>query len=128
MTRDEIFEAVRPLVARSLGRKPDEIARESRLIDDLGADSLDFVDLVFTLERRFQVKIREGDFEFLSRLDLSSPSVMRDGFLTRETVDRLAEGLPALREVPDRDRVAPGQLFSLITVDTLCLMVERRLG
>ena len=124
MDRDQILEKLRAMIADSLAVEEASVTPEARLIDDLGADSLDFVDLVFTLEKRFQIKIREGDFEFLSRLDLSSPSVMRDGYLTKETVARLSEGLPALKEL-DPQRVSPGQLFSLITVDTLCRMVAR---
>jgi hypothetical protein len=63
---------------------------------------------------------------FLTGLDFSSPTVMKDGFLTAETVAAIAPLLPALQNVPDRARVTPGQLFSLLTVETLCLMIVRR--
>jgi hypothetical protein len=51
---------------------------------------------------------------------------MRDGHLTRETVDRLAEWLPRLREVPDASAVTPRALFSLVTLEMLCILVERK--
>jgi acyl carrier protein len=127
MDRGDIFPKVRALVADSLAIEEAAIGPESRLIDDLGADSLDFVDLVFAIEKAFGVKLREADLNFLARLDFSSPTVMKDGFLTEETIAAIAPLLPALAGVPDRARVTPGELFSLLTVETLCLMIDRRL-
>jgi acyl carrier protein len=128
VTAEAIFSAMRELVADRLARKPAEITAESRLVDDLGADSLDFVDLVFAIEKRFGVKLRDDELDVLSQLDFSSPEVMRDGFLTRGVIERLAPALPALREVPDPARVTPAAVFGLITVGTLCAMVARKLG
>ena len=127
MPRADVFPALRPLLADSLAIEASSIALESRLIDDLGADSLDFVDIMFAIERAFGVKLREADLNFLARLDFSSPSVMRDGVLTPETIAALVPLMPALQRVDDPSRVTPGQLFSLLTVETLCLMIERRL-
>ena len=128
MDRSEMFARLRSMLADSLAILETGITLQSRLIDDLGADSLDFVDLMFAIEKAFGVKIPEGDFNFLTRLDFSSPAVMRDGFLTGEIIDRLAPLLPDLATVPDRSRVAPGQIFSLITVESLCIMIERQRG
>ena len=116
---------LRAMLVESLAVDESAITLESRLIDDLGADSLDFVDLMFAIERAFGVKLREADLNFLTGLDFSSPTVMKDGFLTPETVAAIAPHLPALQNVPDRTRVTPGELFSLLTVETLCLMIER---
>jgi acyl carrier protein len=128
MPPDDVLSTVRALIADSLAIDQSAITPQSRLIDDLGADSLDFVDLIFAIEKAFGVKLREADLNFLTRLDFSSPTVMRDGFLTRDTIDALAPLLPGLQHVADRDRVTPGELFSLLTVETLCLMIERRLS
>jgi len=122
---DDIFPTLRTMIAESLALDEATITLESRLIDDLGADSLDFVDLMFAIERAFGVKLREADLKFLTGLDFSSPTVMKDGVLTSETLAAIAPLLPALQSVPDRTRVTPGELFSLLTVETLCLMIER---
>lgn len=116
------------MIADSLAIDEARVVPDARLIDDLGADSLDFVDLVFAIEKEFGVKVREADFNFLARLDFSSPEVMRDGFLTRTTIDALVPLLPALAAADDRDRVTPRQLFSYLTVESLCLMIERHAG
>lgn len=127
MRRDEVVLAVRRLLADRLALKVEQVSVDSRLIDDLGADSLDFIDIVFSLEKKFSIKIREEEFDFLSRLDFSSPEVMQNGFLTVETVEKLRLRLPALGGLPDPARVTPKDLFGLLTVETLCDLVETRL-
>ena len=128
MPYEDVFTKLRKMIADSLAIDESRVMPESRLIDDLGADSLDFVDLTFGIENEFGVKLRESDMNFLTGLDFSSPAVMKDGFLTRETIESIAPIMPALQHVADRSRVTPRELFSLLTVETLCLMVERQLS
>lgn len=128
MTDSPVFEGVRDNIAGSLAVAKAEITLESRLVDDLGADSLDLVDIIFTLERKFGINVRETEFNFLTRLDFSSPEVMRDGFLTAPVVDKLADWLPQVAAAPDRARLSPRALFSMITVESICIVVERRLA
>lgn len=128
MSRDEIAARLRPLLADSLAVPADSIALHSRLIDDLGADSLDFVDLIFAIEKAFGARIREADLGVLTRLDFTSPDVMRDGFISPATLERVSPFLPGLASVPDPARVTPAQLFSLLTVESLCIMIERELA
>ena len=127
MNREEIYRAMRSLVADSLALKEDEIQPQCRLTDDLGADSLDFIDMIFAIEKKFGIKLRDGELDFILRLDFSSPQVMRQGYLTLETIERLKKQLPALEQVQDPAKVTPAQLFSLITIETLCIMVEEEL-
>jgi len=126
MEREQIREVMRGLVADSLALKVEEVKVESRLTDDLGADSLDFIDIIFLIEKKFGIKVRDGEFDFVSRLDFSSPKVMREGYLTAEAIEKLKKRLPALNQVPDPTKVTPSKLFSLISVETLCLLVEKK--
>ena len=119
---------LRGLVADCLAVELDKVSHESRLSDDLGADSLDFIDLLFMVEKEFGIKVRESELDFLSRLDFSSPEVMREGYLTSATIERLQAWLPALRTVPDPAKVKPAALFSMITVGTLSLLIQRKLA
>lgn len=125
--RPEVIDTVQSAIAESLAVPKESIRPESRLIDDLGADSLDFVDIVFTLDQRLGIRVRETEFNFLTRLDFSSPEVMQNGFLTAAVVDRLATWLPALEALPDRGAVTPRALFSLITVESICIVADRKL-
>lgn len=125
---EHVFSVVRRCVQDSLAVEEASVTLQSRLVDDLGASSLDFIDIVFMLEKEFDITVRSTEFAFLTKLDFSSPKVMKDGFLTAETVDRLREWLPALDHVDDRAKVTPRQLFSLITVETICVIVQKRLA
>jgi acyl carrier protein len=122
---DALLATVKRCVAESLALPLDDVRLESRLVDDLGADSLDFVDIVFMLDRELDIRVRETEFNFLTRLDFSSPDVMKGAHLTEAVVSRLAEWLPALRDVPDRTKVTPRQLFSLITVESVANVCAR---
>ena len=119
--------AVRRCVAESLALPLDEVTSTSRLTDDLGATSLDFIDIVFLVEKELGIRIRDTELSFLTRLDFSSPEVLREGFLTPDVITRLEAFLPALALEPDRASVTPKRLFSLVTVETLSLVVSRRL-
>ena len=124
---DSIVSTVRRCVAESLAQPQADLSLESRLVDDLGADSLDFVDIVFMLDRELDIRVRETEFNFLTRLDFSSPDVMKGAHLTEPVVTRLAEWLPALRAVPDRTKVTPRELFSMSTIEAICLVCHRAL-
>ncbi|MGE0322923.1 MAG: acyl carrier protein [Polyangiaceae bacterium] len=123
---DSIFQTVKALIVDALAVEPDEVTLGSRLVDDLGADSLDFVDIVFQLDQELDIKVREGEFNFLTRLDFSSPEVMQEGFLTEPVIAELEKWLPAIAEQQDRMRITPQQLFSLITVEAICIVAAKR--
>lgn len=123
---DSIFETVKALIVDALAVEPNDVELESRLVDDLGADSLDFVDIVFQLDQELDINVREGEFNFLTRLDFSSPEVMHEGFLTETVIAELEKWLPAIAAQPDRRRITPQQLFSLITVEAICIVAAKR--
>lgn len=61
-----IFEKVRDIIAEQLGLEKDEITMESSFVDDLGADSLDIVELVMALEEEFDIEIPDEAAEKVS--------------------------------------------------------------
>ncbi|NLO82786.1 MAG: acyl carrier protein [Clostridiales bacterium] len=61
-----IFEKIRDIIAEQLGVDPGEVTPESRFIDDLGADSLDIVELIMALEEEFDMEIPDEDAEKIS--------------------------------------------------------------
>ena len=58
-----VVEKVKSIIAEQLGVKPEEIKPESSFVDDLGADSLDTVELVMALEEEFGIEIPDEDAE-----------------------------------------------------------------
>lgn len=128
MIEERVLAAVKRAVVDSLAIAPAEVTLESRLVDDLGADSLDFVDIVFTLDRELDIRVRETEFNFLTRLDFSSPEVMTGDHLAPAVVERLSKFLPALAKAPDPAKITPRQLFSMITVESICIVCQQALA
>ena len=58
-----VFEKVKKIIVEQLGVEEDEIAMESSFIDDLGADSLDIVELIMALEEEFDIEIPDSEAE-----------------------------------------------------------------
>ena len=68
MTEQEVFEKVRSVVVEQLGVSEDEVTRDVSYIDDLGADSLDTVELVMALEEEFNTEIADEEEEKLTTI------------------------------------------------------------
>ena len=63
MSDDPILQRVRQLIAEQLGLEEDEITPESSFLDDLGADSLDLVELIMAFEEEYELEIPDEDAE-----------------------------------------------------------------
>jgi acyl carrier protein len=63
MDRDELFEKIKGVIVEQLGVDEDDVAEEASFVDDLGADSLDIVELVMALEEEFGVSIPDEQAE-----------------------------------------------------------------
>ncbi|MDP6932590.1 MAG: acyl carrier protein [Myxococcota bacterium] len=122
-----ILAPVRTAFAEALGLDESEVRPESRLIADLGAESLDFLDIAFRLERAFDVRIPRGGIEQAARADVGDSGFGDDGVLTTEALERLAAAMP---EVP-RDEFRAGlsihEIPDLFRVETFHNLVVRLL-
>ena len=63
MNSDEIFEKVKEIIVEQLGVSEGSVTTEASFIDDLGADSLDIVELIMSLEEEFDMEIPDADAE-----------------------------------------------------------------
>lgn len=66
MTKDDVFQKVRGVIVEQLGVSEDEVTMEAKYADDLGADSLDTVELVMALEEEFGTEIADEEAEKLT--------------------------------------------------------------
>jgi acyl carrier protein len=123
-----IWAKVRSAFAEALGLEEDEVQFDSRIIGDLDAESLDFLDVAFRLERAFDVKIPRGGIEQAARDGVGQEAYEVDGVLTEKALAGLADALP---EIP-RAEFAPGlktvQVPELFRVATFYNLILRLLN
>jgi acyl carrier protein len=120
--RSEIGDRVRSIVAEALDRPLAEVRDDASLIDDLGAESIDFLDLVFRLESAFGIKIPEEQI-WAGSLGLAGASDAE----IQEGVRKLRAELPGFRWDRFPDPVAKQDLPRLLTVRTIVDYLERAL-
>ncbi len=92
MTQDEILGKVQEILVEALGVDDDEVKPEATLMGDLGAESIDFLDIVFRLEKAFAIKIPAGDL-FPDNIQ-NNPEFVENGKLTPAGLTKLKESLP----------------------------------
>ena len=92
-SQDEIFEKVSATLVEALNVDEDEIRPASTLTGDLGAESIDFLDIVFRLEREFGIKIPREEL-FPEVAEGNNPEFMQDGVVTPKGIDELKRAMP----------------------------------
>ena len=122
-SRAEIFDKVQATLVDALGVDEDEVKGDSTLAGDLGAESIDFLDIVFRLEKNFNIKIPRGDL-FPENL-LSDPQFVTAGKVTERGIEELRTRMPwaNLDRLGDNPNVQ-----DLFTVDMIVNYVAEKLG
>src|SRR5580704_1351614 len=92
-TSDEIRAKVTSVLVQALGVDEDDVTPSATLLGDLGAESIDFLDIVFRLEREFGVKIPRGEL-FIEPVFQGDADYVRDGRLTEEGLIALRSMIP----------------------------------
>jgi acyl carrier protein len=129
VTKEEvlaIFPKVAATMADALGCDVERVKADAFLIDDLGAESIDFLDIVFRLERTFKVKIPRGKIVEEARGDLSESEFDKGGVVSDAGLERLRW---FLSEVPPERFKSPlkvADIPRLFTTETFCKIVIRQ--
>ena len=126
LTRDEIFDKVKHTLVEALSVEEDEVTNEATLTGDLGAESIDFLDIVFRLEKTFGIKIPQE--ELMPRDILSNPDYVADRRLNAAGLAALRKNMPhadltQFEKDPDIDRIS-----DVFTVGTIVRFVEAKLS
>ena len=126
-SRDEILQHVQEILIDALGVDDDEVTAEATLMGDLGAESIDFLDIVFGLEKVFAIKIPREEL-FPAENLMNNPEFVSNGKLTETGLNELREKLPhtdlaGFEEDPDINKL--GDLF---TVQAIVNYVEAKLN
>ena len=127
MSRDEIFEQVQEVLVDALGIDDDEVVADATLMGDLGAESIDFLDIVFRLEKAFGIKIPREEL-FPAESLMNNSEYVHNGKLTEKGLAELREKMPhtdltSFESDPDINKM--GDLF---TVNAIINYIEGKLN
>jgi acyl carrier protein len=128
MTENEILEQLLPLLVEVLGVNPKAVRLDSVLVTDLGAESIDLLDLSFRIEEQFKVRIEANELEREARRRLPGGEYEKNGYLTDAALGELRTLLPEV----DAGKLAQGlrktDLPSLLTVSFFVHLIARKLA
>jgi len=125
-TSEEVFAKVQTALIDALGVDDDEVKPGATLVGDLGAESIDFLDIVFRLEKAFGISIPRED---LSPEDiLTNGQFVKDGLVTAEGMAKLKSRMPwaDLSKFEQKPRVQ--DFGNLLTVQDMCNYVMTKVG
>ncbi len=126
MTQQNVFDKVQEVLVDALGVDQDEVTAEATLVEDLGAESIDFLDIVFRLEKAFGIKVDQG--ELFPDNVLNDSTYVTDGKVTDTGMEELRKRLPhADLEAFDQTR-SVDDFSNIFTVDTIVKFVQAKLG
>jgi acyl carrier protein len=126
-TQEEIFHKVSATLVEALNVDEDEIKPESTLQGDLGAESIDFLDIVFRLEREFGIKIPRGEL-FPESIFQGDPEFVQNGKVTPKGLAELKAKMPFadLNRFEKDPQVS--NLSDLFTVALITRYIQRKIA
>lgn len=127
LRRDEIFEVVRGCIAETLRINAGDVRAGQLLTDELGAQSLDLVDLVFRLQRTYGLKIPRGGIRSLIQAHVAG-GIDEDGMVTQDGLEQLKVLMPEVDPARLRVGLAIDELSDVFTVETFVRLVAWRLA
>lgn len=125
-TSEEIFSKVQEALVDALGADDDEITPEATLVGDLGAESIDFLDIVFRLEKAFNIKVPRD--ELFPEDILTSAEYVQDGKVTEVGIVKLAERMPFADLAKFKENPMVQDFGRLLTVQDMCRYVESKIA
>lgn len=126
MTREEIASGVRECIARALDIEEERVTEESRLIEDLGGDSLDWLDILFQLEEKFYVAISPRAIDTALRTRVGEDVPLHDeGIYTPQALAILREIMPEVPPEELYDGMPIQELPRVFRVGTMINLVQQ---
>ncbi|KPJ52660.1 MAG: acyl carrier protein [Planctomycetes bacterium DG_58] len=125
--REEVLSKVRESLVEALSVDDDEVTMEASLTRDLGAESIDFLDIVFRLEKAFGIKIPRGDLIPAEDL-MNNPEFAQDGKFTEVGLSELRKRLPYANLTEFEQNPVVANLADVFTVGMIVGYVESRVS
>lgn len=124
VTKEEVYGKVRGALVEALGVDEEEVTPSARLVGDLGAESIDFLDIVFRLEKAFDIKIPRG--ELFPEDILTNAQFVQNGRVTPEGVKQLEARMPFADLSNFSANPVVQDFGNLLTVQDMCRYVETK--
>ena len=121
-TKEEVFEKIRTALVDALGVDEEDVTPTATLVGDLGAESIDFLDIVFRLEKAFDIKIPRG--ELFPEDILTDAKYVQDGKVTEVGLAELRKRMPFANLDNFAKNPAVQDFGNLLTVADMCRFVE----
>jgi acyl carrier protein len=126
VTKDEVYKKVQTALVDALGVDEEEVTPQATMVGDLGAESIDFLDIVFKLEKSFGIEIPRKE---LSPEDLlTNADYVQDGKVTPAGVAELKRRMPFVDFTKFEANPQVREFSNLLTVGDLCRYVESKVG
>jgi acyl carrier protein len=128
MDKSQAFDEVRDIIVEALGVDEEQVELKTRLIEELDAESLDFLDIVFRLERSFGIKIPRGEIETKARGGLADDEFEVDGMVTPAGLEALQLVMPEVDPIYFKEGLATKDIPRLFTVETFYNIILEKLA
>jgi len=126
VTKDEVYKKVQTALVDALGVDEEEVTPQATMVGDLGAESIDFLDIVFKLEKAFGIEIPRKE---LSPEDiLTNADYVKDGKVTPAGIAELKQRMPFVDFAKFEANPQVREFSNLLTVGDLCRYVESKIG
>jgi acyl carrier protein len=126
MTKDEVFNKVKDVLTGALAVDDEEVTPEAKLSEDLGAESIDYLDITFQLEKAFGIKIPKG--ELLPDNLFANPDFVQNGKMTEKGLQELRTRMPFADLAPFEADPDINKFRDIFTVDTLVKYVMTKVN
>ena len=125
-TKDDIFRKVRTALVDALGVDDDEVTQSATLVGDLGAESIDFLDIVFRLEKAFGIEIPRA--ELFPEDILTNSEFVKDGKVTADGLAELKKRMPFADLSKFEANPVVQEFGNLLSVSDMCRYIETKVG
>ena len=126
-TQDEIYTKVSATLVEALNLDEDEVKPDATLQGDLGAESIDFLDIVFRLEREFGIKIPRGEL-FPESIFQGDPDFVQNGRVTTKGLDELRTRMPFADLSKFEQNPEVSGISDLFTVEMITRYIQGKLA
>ncbi len=126
MSRQEILDSVKETLVEALSVDEDEVTEDATLMGDLGAESIDFLDIMFRLEKAFGIKIPRG--ELYPDDIMNNPDYVENGKMTASGLAQLKKSMPHADFTEFEKNPDINKMPELFTVRTVVNYIQNKLG